>query len=150
LTLISVGLVIGVDQAVGDQSGEWSGAIVVGGIGLSFLLIYLTTRQQWWALIPGGVMLSIACMLVAQQFLSENGSLGIFFFGLGLTFAAVGMVRTEKGRMKWPWIPAGILMVVGLLLLVTASAANLLPILGPIALVLVGGYLLLRAFRRQE
>lgn len=150
VTLASIGVLIGLEMAFGDSLGEWSGAIVVAGIGLSFLIIYLTTREQWWALIPGGAMLAIALMIVAQAYLPENASLGIFFLGLGATFAALGLARTESGRMKWPWIPAGILAVIGLILLVSSAAADLLPILVPLILVVIGGYLLFRALRRAD
>ena len=52
--------------------------------------------------------------------------------------------------MKWPLIPAGVLLVMGLLMAVAVT--ELLNYLWPAALILAGGYLLFRAagFRQDE
>jgi hypothetical protein len=65
--------------------------------------------------------------------------------GLGLTFGLLAILPTPQGRMKWALIPAGVLMVMGLL--ITASAADLLQFIGPVVLILVGLYLLFRVFK---
>ena len=67
---------------------------------------------------------------------------GVFFLGLGLTFAVVALLPTSAGRMAWAWIPAGVLALMGLLLM--AAAGNLIGYLWPLVIILAGGFLILR------
>lgn len=70
---------------------------------------------------------------------------GIFFLGLGLTFLLVAIIPTPEGQMRWALIPAVILLVMGLLL--TAALTQLINFIWPLALILLGLFLVLRAFR---
>jgi len=70
---------------------------------------------------------------------------GIFFIGLGLTFALVGLLPAPRGRMRWAFIPALVLLVMGLLIF--AAAEQFINYLWPVALILVGLYLVFRTFR---
>lgn len=153
LTLVSVGLLIILEETFPSTSFDLGGVIVPGGIGLSFLLIYLTTREHWWAIIPGGVLLSISSMIFFQSVLPanlEDAAVGVFFLGLGLTFLVLTRINTDNGRMKWPLIPGGILLAMGFLFIVLSSAEDLLPYVGALALIVVGVFLLWRATRRGE
>jgi hypothetical protein len=96
-------------------TGEWGGSILLGGIALSFLLIYLVNRENWWAIIPGGVLLTLALIISLGSFLGGFEVGGLFFLGIGLTFALVAVIPNPQGSMAWAWIPAGILTVMGLL-----------------------------------
>jgi hypothetical protein len=125
-----------------------SGAIILGGIGLSFAAVYLVNRQNWWAIIPAGVMFTVAIMSVVEPALEKKlDTGGIFFVGLGLTFILVALLPTPHGQMKWAYIPAVVLLLMGLLVL--ASSAQLINYVWPAALILIGALLLLRAFRRK-
>jgi hypothetical protein len=153
ITLLSVGVLIALEDLLPGNTGDLGGVIVPGGIGLSFLLIYVTTRQHWWAIIPGGALLSIAAMIFVQEILPssmEEAGIGVFFLGLGLTFLALSRVGTEKGQMKWPVIPGGILLGIGILLILFGSAAEFFPYIGALALIAVGGFILWRATHRNQ
>lgn len=145
--LLTVAVIIGLNNFVTDFNvQELQGTIILGGIGLSFFLVYLADRGNWWALIPAGIMITIA--LIAAPF-GNNTALaggGIFFLGLGITFALVAMLPNTVGPMRWAWIPAAILGVIGILILV--SAENLINYIWPVALMLGGILLIIRAFRR--
>ena len=141
LSLISLAVLILIEEFFPGIT--WGGAIFLGGIGLSFWLIYLTNREAWWAIIPGGVLLTLAAIVVFEPVTDDNG--GIFFLGLGITFALVGLLPTSQGQMKWAFIPAAVLLVMGIFL-----ATPLLPLLNyiwPVALIILGGYFILRNFR---
>jgi hypothetical protein len=71
----------------------------------------------------------------------------LFFFGLAATFGLVSLVPTPAGSTQWARIPAGILAVVGVL--VTVSGATGGNLVAPLALMLIGGLLVLRAIRRR-
>jgi hypothetical protein len=140
--------VVAINTLAPDAAGDWVGSLFLAGIGLPFLVIYLVDRKHWWAIIPGGVLLTLAAvaMLSAYNF-SSLGTGGIFFVGLGLTFALVALAPTPAGRMTWAWIPSAALVVMGIL--VFAAAEELIGILWPAAVIAAGLYLLLVAFRRK-
>lgn len=139
-TLLGIGALIGLDELIPAHAGSWGGALVLGMISLGFWLVYLTGRQRWWAVIPGGVLLTLA----AVASLTENTSgmdLGwVFFLGLGLTFGLVAMLPTPDGHMRWALIPAAIMMAMALLIL--AVAEPIFNVLWPLLLI-VGGIALI-------
>lgn len=144
-----LGIALGIGLAVyTDVPGGIIGAVILGGIGLSFVLVYLLQRSYWWALIPAGVLLTLA--IVAGIDDGENGLLSgaIFFAGLGITFALVALLPNQTGRLTWAWIPAGILLL--LAVLVIANIGEYFNYIWPVALILGGGYFLWRALRRQK
>ncbi len=129
-------------------SEVWSGGIILGGIGLSFLLVYLVSTVNWWALIPSGVMFTLALVSTLDQLSVDFDTGGIFFIGLGLTFGIVAVAPTPSGAMRWAWIPALALLTFGVILLI--SAEQLLNYLWPIALMVGGGYLLWRVLKGSQ
>jgi hypothetical protein len=70
----------------------------------------------------------------------------VLFTGLGLTFALLGIMRIGQSRWTWPWFPAGILIIMGVLFVV--SAYNLAQTIWPAALILLGLFLVFRATRK--
>ena len=144
-TLLSVTALFLLDQFVPGFDENWGGSVVLAGIGLSFFLIYLVRRANWWALIPGGVLFTLAATVGLAQFFPGLETVGIFFLGMSLTFGLVAALPNPEGEMRWAWIPAGILLVVGLIFM--ATAGELLKYLWPAALILGGLFLLVRSFR---
>ena len=143
LGLLSLAAVIFVEELF--PGVDWAGAIFLAGIGISFWLIYFLNRNHWWAIIPGGVLVTLAVVAGIEDYVSGDADGGIFMLGLGLTFALVGIIPTPEGRMKWAFIPAVILMIIGVFMV-----TPLLPLLNyvwPAALILAGGYLIVRNFR---
>ena len=149
-TLLSLGAMIGLDRFASAVGDAWGGALFMGGIGLAFWVIYFTNRENWWAVIPGGVLFTIALVagLSSVPALEDMETGGVFFLGLGLTFGLLSFLPTPQGRMKWALIPAAVLLVMGLLL--TAASASLLKYLGPVALILVGLYFIFRTFFSRQ
>jgi hypothetical protein len=142
-TLLGLAALIGLEwlfPTVGDAVG---GAVFLGGVGLSFWAVYLVRREHWWAVIPGGVMFTLALVAALSPVAEGPAGGGVFFLGLGLTFGLLSVVPTPQGRLKWALIPAAVMLVMGVLLI--AAATPLLVYLGPAALVLVGLILLFRA-----
>jgi hypothetical protein len=151
ITLCSIGILILISSmlpAVGDVIG---GAIVLGGIALSFWVVFLLDNRNWWAIIPGGTLLTLAVITALPQSLTAaNGFIvpGVLFTGMGLTFALLGILRIGQGRRwSWPWIPAGILIIMGLLF--ALSAGNLVQTVWPAILILLGLFLVFRSVRKS-
>lgn len=144
-TLLSVTALMLVQQFAPGLGDNWGGGIILGGIGLSFFMIYLVERANWWAIIPGGVLLTLAATVGLEQFFPGLETAGIFFLGMGLTFSLVAMLPNPQGEMRWAWIPAGILLLMGVIFM--AAAGELLKYIWPAALILAGAVLLLRSLR---
>jgi hypothetical protein len=121
-----------------------SGSIFLLAIALSFVLVYLVNRSNWWAIIPGGIMVTLAVVAGLPSGDDRSGMIsgGILFLGMAATFGLLGLLPGTR-LMKWPFIPAAILALIGLLILTTSS--HLFNYIWPVALVLVGLYLLLRS-----
>ena len=140
-TLLGLSPTIILAQFAPQVEDTWGGAIFLGMIGLAFGAVYFTDREHWWAVIPAGTLLTLALITVISSVHVDTD--GIFFLGLGLTFALLAFLPTPRGRIKWAIIPAGLLLALGLLIIVSATV---LDYFGPVALILVGLYLVLRAF----
>lgn len=143
--LLGIATLIALDQFWPELGDIVGGALFLGGIGLAFWVIYFINRKHWWAVIPGGVLFTLA-LVVGLESVFEGAEMGgVFLLGLGLTFGLLSLVPTPRGRMRWALIPAAVLLVIGLL--ITAATTGILEYLWAIALILVGLYLLFRIFR---
>jgi hypothetical protein len=143
LTLLGLTLV-GLENLIQVlPGGNWSGAVFLGCIGLAFWLVYLRRQEQWWAIIPGGVLVSLA-LVAGLDFLSDWSDV-IFFLGLGLTFLLVALLPNKTHDTRWAFIPAGILTVLGLILI--APLQSVMNYIWPVALIGLGIYVLLRNWK---
>jgi len=148
IIFLSISATIGLNSFLpGFSETNLGGTIILGGIALSFLLVYLAERGNWWAIIPAGVMTTIAIVAVLDSNTSNIASGGIFFLGLGVTFALVAILPTSVGQMRWAWIPAAILGLMGALILIAEE--KLINYIWPSALILAGLLLVTRSIRRK-
>ena len=143
--LLSLLVVVLLNWFIPDLGANWGGSALLGGIGLSFFLIYLVEKENWWALIPGGVLLTLAATVGLEQFFPGMETVGIFFLGMGLTFGLVAILPNPQGEMRWAWIPAGILLFIGLVFM--AVTGQLLKYIWPVVLIFAGFFLLIRSMR---
>ena len=118
-------------------------SIVLGGIGLSFFVVYLVNRENWWAIIPAGVLATLAVVSAVDVGNYDVDTGGIFFVGVGITFLLVAILPTPVGQMKWAYIPALIMLVMGTL--ISSQRQDILLYVWPILIISVGGYLVFRA-----
>ncbi|GAB4539500.1 MAG: hypothetical protein Fur002_04780 [Anaerolineales bacterium] len=129
---------------VAQRYEELGGAIFLAGIGLAFFAVYFSNRaERWWALIPGGVLATLGGMTLAAQRVGEFQTAGFFFLGLAATFLLVAVLA----GMRWAYIPALVLGVMGALAL--ASLMNLASYLYAGGLMAVGAFLLYRYFAKS-
>jgi hypothetical protein len=127
--------------AISNEFAERFGAaLFLSFIGLGFVAVFLVNRANWWALIPAGVLVTIGAVTLGDLGGVDTG--GVFFLGLALTFLLVAVAPTPAGPMRWAYIPAGILGVMGLLLL--AAAGRFIDLVIPVALIVIGLFLLLK------
>ena len=138
--LVTLGVVAGLTTWNVERFDPWSGPLVLGGVALAFWLVYLARRAFWWALIPAGVLSTLA--VVARIDNAGGPPTGsVFFFGLALTFGLV-LLATP---MRWAIFPAIGLALVGLFILV--GQTRFVDFIWPVALIAGGVYLLFRVWR---
>ena len=126
---------------------DWGASLFLGALGAGFWAVYLRGRERWWAIIPGGALLTLAPITGLSSTVGGMAIPAVFFLGLALTFALLAVLPTGEGRMRWPLIPAGVLGVLGGLFAVGAvEILNALNYLWPVALIVGGLYLIMRAF----
>jgi hypothetical protein len=144
-TLVGLGVLVGLDQFDLVGADSLGGALFLGAISLGFWLVYLTSPARWWAIIPGGTLLTLAA--IAELSIRWPGAdLGwLFFLGLALTFGLVYLDPTAARRRPWALYPAAVLGAMAVLMMASLSSA--LNIFWPIVMILAGLYLAYRALR---
>jgi hypothetical protein len=139
-TLFAIGVLI----FLPDTMEDFGGFIFLGGIAISFWVTYATSpRERWWALIPAGVLTTLAGMTIAAERFGEFQTAGFFFLGLSATFLLVALLAGMRWAY-WPALALGIMGVLGL-----ASLFEIANYIWAVALIAAGGFLLFQYFRNQ-
>ena len=85
-------------------------ALVLAGIGAPFLFVYLSKRDQWWALIPGCIMVGIAGGVLVGGTLSGI----IITASIGLPFYLIFLTDRDQW---WALIPGWVMTAVSMIIL---------------------------------
>lgn len=148
-TLLGLGAMIFVSDVAPSALNFLGGSVFLGSIGVGFLMVYFARREFWWALIPAGVMgtLAVVAAVDASRMAGDLGG-SVFFLGLGLTFAAVGLLPGPDGKtQRWAFIPAAVLLVMAIV--VGTVYASTLNYVWPIVLIVAGVYFIYRALQSR-
>jgi len=122
----------------------FSGFLFFAGISLAFWWVFFKDTSRWWAVIPGGILMTLGIISTLDE-LSGIDTGGIFFIGIGLTFALVTLLPGGNQR-RWAFIPAVILVLFGTVLVPSFGLSSYV---GPVILILLGGFLVFRFFRAE-
>lgn len=141
----AVGLLEQVGPA-GTAGEDASGAAFLALTGLGFAAVWARDRRRWWALIPAGVLVTLAATVLADRWLGEEPAAAAMFLGLGVTFLLLSLLPTGAGRMLWPLLPGAALALFGVLFAVGAGeVVEALNYVYPVAAIGVGAWLLWRS-----
>lgn len=104
------------------SSGAASAPLFLGFLGAGFAAAYRAERRRWWAILPAGVLWTLA--LVAWLGETRPGSqVGwVFFLGLAATFGALFSLPGAQ-RQRWALYPALGTLALALLVFVVSGAA---------------------------
>jgi hypothetical protein len=123
------------------------GILLLGGIGLGFIVIYLTNRDFWWAIIPGGVLSTLGVVTISEEVIADDSGGGIFFIGLAITFTLVALLAKPRENFWWAYIPASVLFILGVFLI--GPLQSIFNYIWPVILILTGGIILIRNLRNR-
>jgi hypothetical protein len=138
---------LAVSSFLPDSLDGYGGLVFFAGISLAFWWVYFTGPDRWWAIIPAGILLTLGIISSLEEIAGDQATGGLLFLGLGLTFILVAVLPGGRGR-SWALIPGTILLVFGALL--GTPYGGLTEYLLPAALILVGGYFVLRFFLNRS
>lgn len=125
---------------------EGIATFVLTAIALPFLVAFLRDREKWGLLIPAYVLLAVGVMvgLIGLGILNDLLIPSYVMFAIAIPFF---VAYWHDRQQWWPLIPSGILAVIGLAFLIAESAIEYVV---PLALILIGGWLLMRQFIKKE
>ncbi len=149
-TLLGLAIMVGFDLIASDYASVLGAPIFMASIGLGFFAVYAAQRENWWAIIPGGVLMSIAAMIFLEEAFPGPEWVGVMFWGMAATFALLAILPVQQEKMHWAFIPAVVLFLIGAFFLLPSLGTTpftILSILGPIAMVGFGLYILYRIVR---
>ncbi|HZW04128.1 MAG TPA: hypothetical protein VFF68_09390, partial [Anaerolineaceae bacterium] len=119
--LLGLGLTIGVEELAPRLSDVLGGMFFLGSLALAFWIVYILNRSFWWAVIPAGVLTTLALVAGAEGLLGDSRADWVFFLGLAATFGILSLLPVNGGqRMSWPLWPAGALLVLAIFLMFDA------------------------------
>ena len=131
--------------AIGDTAGYF-GSILMFAIALPFFIVYFRTPDNWWAIIPAGV-LSVVGVVVGLAIAgviddtTSGGYVNAFLMaGLAATFSVIWL----RHHRDWAKI---VTIVLGILAVASVFFFGYYEIFWPVAFICGGIYLLYLAFR---
>lgn len=137
-TLLSIGVLL-ILQSQRFDLATWDSPLVLLGMALGFWAVLLVRREHWWAVLPAGMLTVIGILLGFWAELSAGGRLAVLFGGIGLVFVLLYLIRFGQHDTRWAAIPAGALLLLGLVTLMqTAVLPPLIVAWWPILLVVAG------------
>jgi len=147
VVLIGLGFIILLSSLFPNFNDEIGGSIFFVAISIAFLIVYLMNQKFWWAIIPAGVMASLAATILVDGLTRFDGG-GVFLMGIALTFALLTVLPGLEGNRQWPLIPAGILFVVSLFALF--EDFNLSTLVWAVILIVLGVFLVVRSLLHKR
>jgi hypothetical protein len=133
------------------ELGGWAPSLILFGMALGFWAILIVRKEHWWALVPAGVLTTVAVLLGLWPRLDATGRLAVLFTGVGLMFLLLYVLRYDEHDARWAAIPAGALLLLGVVTLVTAlPLPAVVESWWPILMVLVGAVLIILGLTRRK
>jgi hypothetical protein len=115
-----------------------SGAGMMIMLALPFFVVYVLSKKSWWALIPAGILTSIAVMVALPVFVTDEHNThiglysGVMLLGSAITFGILWL-RRKTQPTDWAKYPAAGLLVLSILAFIQGDAWNTLSNQTPIA-----------------
>lgn len=131
---------------------DFIGSLLLWMIAALFFMVYLRDRNQWWAVIPAGALVSLGIIASIDEIVYLRGDTdgAILFLGLALSFSYLYLIRNPKNRLGWAVWPA-----FGCFLLAIVIVANeflyfdISRYAFPVILIAIGAVLIIKNLRKK-
>lgn len=147
MTLAGLALLIYMGAYGGALGAAWGAPIFLASIAFGFLLAMVARKGLWWAVIPFGVLISVAIMvgLTASGTVSPEQGVAVLFFGMAGTFLILPFLSGQDRRW-WSLIPAAVLGGMGWVFY-TGNFDLLAQLgwIGPVVMIVAGIWIVYRA-----
>ena len=133
----------------GGDTAAYFGSVFLFAVALPFFILYFRSAENWWAIIPAGVLTVLAIIAGAAiagwiRNETEGGfANALLMGGLAATFAVVWL------RHAKPWAKI-VTIVLAVLTVASLFFASYTEIFWPVGIILVGAYLLYTAMRPKN
>ena len=130
----------------GGDTAAYFGPVFLLAVALPFFLLYFRSAENWWAIIPAGVMTTLAVLAgAAIANLIRNEEQGgyanaLLMFGLALTFAVVWLRHAKE----WAKVAT---IILAALAVASVFFTTYTEVFWPVAIILAGAYLLYNSMR---
>jgi hypothetical protein len=133
----------------GGDTAAYFGAVILFAIALPFFIVYFRSADNWWAIIPAGVLTTVSVItgaaiagLIRNE--TQGGYVNVFLMGgLAVTFAVIWL------RHAKPWAKV-VTIVLAALSVASIFFASYTELFWPLAIILAGAYLLYTAMRPRK
>jgi hypothetical protein len=130
------GLAVTVALATSNVDGAVVGSPLFFGLLIPFAAAYLTDRaRNWWALIPGGIMLFLAMTTLLVDNVGGEWVGSMFLFLIGLSFLVVYLGNRTR---TWALLVAYIMIVLSIAPALALFSGDAAAYFGPVFLLAVG------------
>ncbi|HEU0293807.1 MAG TPA: hypothetical protein VFR47_13790 [Anaerolineales bacterium] len=130
----------------GGDTAAYFGSVFLFAVALPFFILYFRSAEYWWAIIPAGVMTVLALIAGAAiagwiRNANQGGYANAFLMGgLAVTFAVVWLRHAKD------WAKVVAIVLAGLAI-ASIFFVSYYEMFWPVAIILVGAYLLYTAMR---
>ena len=129
-----VALVLGMNGFFSIQSA----GILTVGLGGTFIAVFMTRKNHWWALIPACTFFGLAGWTATATLIPAIGVHPVVpLFAVGMSFLIIYLYSFQKVRMRWSLYTGGIIVAVSFCYLLVILLARW-SILWPLMLILIG------------
>jgi len=112
IVLIALGVLLLLDRLDVLESAAYVPMLIFASIGAVFLSLFVHSRDNWWAAIPGSVFLGMAAVAAATR-LTDSRAVGALLF---LFMAAgFGAVYVRERANWWAFIPCGVMLTLAVI-----------------------------------
>ncbi|MGL4608065.1 MAG: hypothetical protein ACRCYY_00040 [Trueperaceae bacterium] len=88
-------------------TGNLAGVTALAFPAMGFGFVYLLRpKRNWWAIMPGGILASIALLVLCEKVFPNWGGEVVMFLGFAATFTVLYLLPKSRGGQRWALYPA--------------------------------------------